>query len=245
MFSYPEMDFWQPLIIGLFGSFHCTGMCGPIAVSLPLKERTWGTRIFSGLLYNLGRVSTYVFLGLVFGLLGLGIHIWGIQQWVSIAVGTIMIASVGFPVLFHGASLTGRLDSLFSGFRKMFGRFFGFRTYLSAWIIGLMNGFLPCGLVYIALAGALVSTNPVNGALYMLFFGLGTIPALLAVSLLGNVISLSFRRTVKKLVPFVILLIGVLFVLRGMNLGIPYLSPKMENQPKQKTEQLQKPKCCH
>ncbi|MFZ4523679.1 MAG: sulfite exporter TauE/SafE family protein [Bacteroidales bacterium] len=239
------MDFWQPLVIGLLGSFHCMGMCGPIVISLPLKENSWQTKIISGLLYNLGRVSTYMVLGLVFGLMGMGIHIWGIQQWVSIGVGGMMILSVAFPILFHGSKLTGSLDRLFSGFKKLFGKFFGFRTYLSVWTIGLLNGLLPCGLVYIALAGALVSTTPANGALYMMFFGLGTIPSMLALALLGNVISMAFRRRVQKAIPFLILLIGVLFVLRGMNLGIPYISPKMDQQPQHKTEQFQKPKCCH
>jgi sulfite exporter TauE/SafE len=239
------MDFWQPLIIGLLGSFHCMGMCGPIAVALPLKSNSWQTRIFSGLLYNFGRIFTYVFLGLVFGLLGLGIHLWGFQQWVSIGVGAVMILSVAFPVIFHGSKMTWGLDALFSGFKELFGRFFGFRTYLSTWMIGLMNGFLPCGLVYIALAGALVSPSPAEGALYMMVFGLGTVPALLSLSLLGNVISMAFRRRIQKLLPFLIILIGVLFVLRGMNLGIPYISPEMEQQQKQTKEQLQKPDCCH
>ncbi len=238
------MDFWQPLIIGLLGSFHCMGMCGPIALSLPLKEINWTTRIISGTLYNLGRVVTYIFLGLIFGLMGMGIHIWGIQQWVSIGAGTLMILSVAFPVLFHGSALTGGLDNLFSGFKKFFGKFFGFRTYLSTWVIGILNGFLPCGLVYIALAGALVSISPLSGAFYMMSFGLGTIPAMLALSLLGNMISMTFRRRVQKVIPFMIILIGILFILRGMNLGIPHLSPKMDQQSKQKTEHLQKPKCC-
>ncbi len=244
-FLFPEMDFWQPLIIGLLGSFHCMGMCGPIALSLPVKEHSWQTRVISGVLYNSGRIFTYVVLGLIFGLLGLGIHIWGIQQWVSIGAGSLMIISVGFPVLFHGARLTGPLDQVVNGFRRLFGRFFGFRSYLSVWMIGLLNGFLPCGLVYIALAGALVSVSPLTGALYMVVFGLGTLPALLAVSLLGNAIGMAFRRKIQKLIPFLILLIGILFVLRGMNLGIAYISPKMEPYQKQKTEQLQKPKCCH
>lgn len=239
------MDFYQPLIIGILGSFHCMGMCGPIAVSLPLKEQSWSTRVISSGLYNFGRVTTYGFLGLIFGSLGLGIHMWGMQQWVSIGVGAVMILSVGFPVLSHGARLTGGLDSIFSGFKRLFGKFFGFRTYLSTWIIGLLNGFLPCGLVYIALAGALVSTSPLNGALYMMLFGLGTVPALLSISLLGNVLSMALRKRIQKVIPFMILLIGVLFVLRGMNLGIPYISPKMEQHPKHKTEQLQKPECCH
>lgn len=239
------MDFIQPLVIGLLGSFHCMGMCGPIALSLPLKENSWFTRVFSGVLYNLGRTITYGFLGLIFGLLGLGIHIWGVQQWVSIGVGTVMIFSVTFPILFHGTQLTGGVDKLFSGFKRTFGKFFGYRTYTSIGVIGLLNGFLPCGLVYIALAGALVSTTPLNGALYMIMFGLGTIPALLALSILGNVFSMAFRRGVQRIIPYMIILIGILFVLRGMNLGIPYISPKMEQQTKPKTEQLQKPECCH
>jgi uncharacterized protein len=240
------MDFLQPLIIGLLGSFHCMGMCGPIAVSLPLKENSWGTRIISSLLYNFGRILTYILLGLIFGLLGLGISVWGIQQWVSIGVGTLMILSVAFPVIFHNRGIARGMDSFFAGFKKFFGRFFGFRTYLSVWIIGLLNGFLPCGLVYIALAGALISTSPVNGAIYMMVFGLGTIPALVILSLAGNIFSQSFRSSIRKVIPFLIILIGVLFLLRGMNLGIPYISPKMDQQQKNhKTEELQKPECCH
>ena len=238
------MDYIQPLIIGLLGSFHCLGMCGPIVVSLPLREQSWETKVVSSLLYNLGRVVTYAFLGLIFGLLGLGLHIWGIQQWVSIAVGTVMILSVGFPILFHGSKITTLFDGLLTGFKKVFGRFFGFRTYSSIWIIGILNGFLPCGLVYVALAGALLSTTPWNGAFYMVMFGIGTIPALLGLSLMGNFFSMAFRRRMQGIVPFLVLLIGILFVLRGMNLGIPYLSPKMEATHKTKTEQFQKPKCC-
>ncbi|MEI6435691.1 MAG: sulfite exporter TauE/SafE family protein [Bacteroidota bacterium] len=238
------MDYIQPLIIGLLGSFHCLGMCGPIVVSLPLREQSWETKVFSSLLYNLGRVTTYAFLGLIFGLLGLGLHIWGIQQWVSIAVGTIMILSVGFPVLFHGSKITTIFDGLLMGFKKSFGRFFGLRTYTSIWMIGILNGFLPCGLVYVALAGALLSTTPWNGAFYMIIFGIGTVPALMVLSLLGNFFTAAFRRRMQGIVPFLILLIGILFVLRGMNLGIPYLSPKMEAAQNKKTEQFQKPKCC-
>ena len=215
------MDYIQPLIIGLLGSFHCLGMCGPIVVSLPLREQSWETKVFSSLLYNLGRVTTYAFLGLIFGLLGLGLHIWGIQQWVSIAVGTIMILSVGFPILFHGSKITTIFDGLLMGFKKSFGRFFGLRTYTSIWMIGILNGFLPCGLVYVALAGALLSTTPWNGAFYMIIFGIGTVPALMVLSLLGNFLTAAFRRRMQGIVPFLILLIGILFVLRGMNLGIP------------------------
>jgi sulfite exporter TauE/SafE len=239
------MDLWQPFIIGIFGSFHCMGMCGPIAVSLPLNQYSRRTKFISSGVYNFGRVTSYIVLGLIFGILGFGIHIWGWQQWVSIGAGTVMILSVGFPVIFHGSKLIGWLDRIFAGFKRYFGKFFGFRTYFSTWVIGVLNGFLPCGLVYIALAGALLTPTPLDGALYMLMFGVGTIPALMSLSLLGNVISLAFRRRVQKIIPFIIIGIGILFVLRGMNLGIPYLSPKMDQHQNHKTEQLQKPECCH
>jgi sulfite exporter TauE/SafE len=231
------MDYYQALIIGLLGSFHCIGMCGPIAIALPLKENSWWTRVFSGSLYNIGRVITYMALGVVLGLLGMGLALWGVQRWVSVAAGTIMILSVLFPLFFRKLQVESVIDRSLSGFKKFFGSMFGYRTYASTFFIGILNGFLPCGLVYIALAGAIVASSPLAGATYMLLFGLGTIPAMLAVSLLGNVFSLRFRSLIRKVIPFVIVLIGALFILRGLNIGIPYISPKME--------QHAKPKCCH
>jgi uncharacterized protein len=240
------MEYIQPLIIGLVGSFHCMGMCGPIAISLPLKENSLETRIFSSLLYNTGRVFTYFILGLLFGLAGTGFSVWGLQQWISIAVGTLMILSVAMPVIFHGWNISTHFDNFFEGFKKAFGRFFGFRTYQSVVVIGLMNGLLPCGLVYLALAGALISDQPMDGAFYMLAFGIGTIPALFIIPLIGNAFTKTFRNLGRKVLPYFIILLGILFILRGMNLGIPYLSPKMDPAGKvQKTEKVQKPDCCH
>ena len=242
---FRDMDFIQPFLIGFLGSFHCLGMCGPIVFSLPLKERSLFTKLASGLLYNAGRVFTYSLLGMALGFLGLGFHIWGIQQWISVAIGAIMILSVGFPLLVNGSSFSGWLDKRLAGFRRLFGRFFGLRSYFSILAIGLLNGLLPCGLVYIALAGALVSRTPLSGSLYMFAFGLGTMPALFGLSYLGNTLNITIRRRMKGFIPYLVLFVGILFVLRGMNLGIPYLSPKMEQAGKVKTEQFQKPECCH
>jgi sulfite exporter TauE/SafE len=220
-------------------------MCGPIALALPLKSHSWSARFLSSLVYHTGRMLTYGFLGLLFGLLGLGLYIWGIQQWVTLALGTIMILSVGFPLLFHGRGVRFLwYDKLMSAVKKLFARFFCVQGWLSLFIIGLLNGLLPCGLVYIALAGALLTTTPLNGALYMMAFGLGTIPALMGLSILGNAFGQVFRRRIQGVTPFLVLIIGVLFVLRGMNLGIPYLSPKMDPPVKHQTEEFQKPECC-
>ncbi|MCX6249386.1 MAG: sulfite exporter TauE/SafE family protein [Bacteroidetes bacterium] len=232
------MIFLQALTIGFFGSFHCIGMCGPIALALPLKGGSGGARFLTALLYNLGRILTYFILGLVFGLIGSGLNLWGFQRWVSIILGAVMIIGVLFPFLVRSSDLESGIDRLLSGFKSFFARFFGYRSTFSALIIGLLNGFLPCGLVYIALAGALVSSTPVEGGTCMLFFGLGTIPALLAVTFAGNLFGMKFRNRIKKLIPILIIAIGVLFILRGLNLGIPYLSPEMNPE-------LHRPACCH
>ncbi len=239
------MDLLQPLIIGLLGSAHCLGMCGPIALALPLKDGTLALRLTSALLYHAGRSATYFILGLLFGLAGLGLHLWGVQQWVSIVAGTVMILSVGFPMLFGSHRLSAVADPLFTPVRNLFRRFLGLRSFVSLLVIGLLNGLLPCGLVYIALAGALVSPGPVAGGFYMLFFGLGTIPALLALSMAGSLAGARFREMLRNAMPFLVLLIGMWFVVRGMNLGIPYISPKMDPAPVHATESFQKPSCCH
>ncbi len=232
------MEYLQAITIGLLGSFHCIGMCGPLALALPLSDRSTGSRVISALLYNSGRIMTYAALGLIFGLLGKGINVWGFQRWVSILLGLIMILAVFSPLLFRSLHIESHIDSLLAGFKRVFARFFSTRSLISILFIGLLNGLLPCGLVYLALAGALVSNTPFEGGLYMLMFGLGTIPALLAVLMIGNVFGIAFRNRVKRIIPVMVVVIGLLFILRGLNLGIPYLSPEMK--PRQEV-----PACCH
>lgn len=231
-------DLLQAFLLGLLGSLHCVGMCGPVALALPVKQNSWGTRLGSSLLYNSGRILTYSFLGLLLGLLGLGLYMWGIQRWVSIGMGTAMITWVLIQLFSNRTLNVPGSGGLMSGYKKVFGGLFSKRSYVSVFVIGLFNGLLPCGLVYIALAGAVVSESALSGALYMFLFGLGTIPVLLAVTSAGNFIGLSFRNQVKRVIPYIILLIGILFILRGLNLGIPYVSPKME-------EKKNVPACCH
>lgn len=231
------MEYMQALVIGLIGSFHCAGMCGPLALALPLRQDSWGTRIFSTFIYNSGRIVTYTSLGVVFGFLGYGLGFWGMQRWVSIGIGLIMVLSVLFPFIFRKLRIESTVDNWLSGFKPKFGRLFSFRTYPSVFMIGIFNGFLPCGLVYLALAGAIVSTGPMAGAMYMFLFGIGTLPVMLFIPLAGNFASLGFRATVRKLIPVVIVLVGTLFILRGLNLGIPYVSPKVE-------QSQTVPKCC-
>jgi len=219
-------DITTALVLGLIGSFHCIGMCGPIAVALPVSNKSWGLKISGTLLYNLGRALTYGMMGAVFGVLGEGIQLGGLQSWVSITMGIIMIISVVFPVLFRNISvfdryIYGYVDKL----KQYLAPLFKNSSLESLFIIGLLNGLLPCGLVYVALAGAIATGGVASGALFMFVFGLGTLPMLAVVTLLGNVISGRFKSFVNKMIPYVIVIIGALFILRGLNLGIPYISP--------------------
>jgi len=94
---------------------------------------------------------------------------------------------------------------------------------------GLLNGLLPCGMVYIALIASLALQSPIEGALYMMFFGIGTIPMLIGVMLTGKMLSLPIRSKLTNAMPYVAMFIGILFIVRGLGLGIHYVSPKLPN----------------
>ena len=225
--------FISALVLGLMGSFHCAGMCGPIAIALPLHGNTLPQKIFGGTLYNAGRTITYGIMGAIFGLLGQGIQMIGFQQKVSVIMGSAMIISVLFPALFNNQyRLDKSMFSVVGKLKKSIGQLFTIRSFSSLFFIGMLNGLLPCGLVYMAIAGAIGTGGVAEGSMYMILFGLGTIPMLLAISLAGNILSNAIRNKINKLIPVLVVVVGVLFILRGLSLGIPYLSP-----PKQKIEQ--------
>lgn len=216
------------LTLGLLGSFHCIGMCGPIAIALPIKADSWFSRVFGGSLYNLGRSVTYGLMGAIFGLVGKGFQLVGLQQITSIVLGVLMILSVLFPLLFKNKQWIDRFTNrIVQGLKLAFAKLFNLKSNFSLFIIGILNGFLPCGLVYMAIAGAIATGEILEGTLYMVIFGLGTLPIMLSLTLTSQVISINFRNKIKRIIPIFILFIGLLFILRGMNLGIKYISPKL------------------
>ena len=221
------------LVLGLMGSFHCAGMCGPIAIALPLHGNTIPQKIFGGALYNIGRTITYGVMGAIFGMLGQGVEMIGFQQKISVIMGVLMIVSVLFPALFKNQySMENSWFSAVGKLKKTIGKMFSIRSFSSLFLIGLLNGLLPCGLVYMAIAGAIGTGDILLGTFYMILFGLGTIPMMLSISLAGNVLSLAVRNKINKFIPVLVVVVGIFFILRGLSLGIPYLSP-----PKQKIEQ--------
>ena len=204
-------------------------MCGPIALALPLNRGSWVSRISGAFLYNTGRIITYVLLGALFGLLGKGIQLAGFQLWASVIIGAVMIVLVVFPMVFGSRISINKLfggytERLFSRFQKLF-HAGSASSFLS---IGLLNGILPCGLVYVGIAGAISTGEVVNAMLYMAIFGLGTVPVMVSITLIGNFLSIAVRNMLSRITPYVIIILGVLFILRGLSLGIPYVSPKAE-----------------
>jgi sulfite exporter TauE/SafE len=228
------------LLLGFMGSFHCVGMCGPIVLALPLQGNNIQQKIFGGLLYNTGRTITYAAMGAVFGLLGQGLRLVGFQQVVSVIMGTLMVVSVLFPALFRRKyDLQKSSFKLIGTLKKTLAQMFSVRSFQSLFFIGLLNGLLPCGLVYIAIAGAIATASVVTGIWYMVLFGLGTIPMLLALGVAGNLVSQRIRQRINRLIPIMVVIVGVFFILRGLNLNIKYLSPTKDRIEKRFEKSLE------
>lgn len=214
-----------PLMLGLLGSLHCVAMCGPIALSLPVHQFNTTKKTIFILLYHLGRVATYAALGIVFGSLGKGLFLAGFHQNVSIILGVLLIISVLF---FNERKLQQVLvtnSKWYLKFKNSFGKYLRKRTPLSFVILGMLNGLLPCAMIYMALFGATATEGAWHGGMFMVWFGLGTIPLLTLLVWVGNWVNRYFKNKLQKAVPVFLVVTGILLIIRGLNLDIPYLSP--------------------
>ncbi len=235
------MVIFEGFIIGLLGSLHCLGMCGPLVLALPLSHGSNLQRITGGLLYNIGRAVTYGLLGILFGIIGKGLQLAGFQRWVSIGFGVILILTAIIPGLVNLNPLISRMTSGFTYLIKnRMGALLRQQKVYPLFIFGLLNGLLPCGLVYAAIMGAIVTGSLVESSLYMFLFGLGTLPLMFLLMYFANLLKNKYLSQIRKLIPVLIVVLGILFILRGMNLGIKYISPKFDGA-KHGIEH----KCCH
>ena len=217
---------YSALIFGLISSFHCVGMCGPIAMMLPVDRNNEAKKITQIITYHIGKLTAYGILGLVFGLLGRSFYLAGMQQQLSIIVGVLMIVVALVPEkIFAKYNFSKPVYKVITKVKSSLGKQFKNKSYKSLFTIGLLNGFLPCGMVYVAIFGAIAMQSVSLGVLYMILFGIGTIPMLTAVIYVSNLLSFSFRGTLQKIIPVVAVVIGMLFIIRGLGLDIPYLSP--------------------
>lgn len=215
------------LIFGLLGSFHCVGMCGPIAFILPVDRKNPLKKVGQISLYHAGRIFSYAILGLIFGLVGKSLNLFGFQQQLSIIIGALMVLVILIPQrTFNKYNFSQPIFRVISRVKSALGKELKKKSPDTFLTIGFLNGFLPCGLVYMAVFGAIASGNALQGSLYMVFFGLGTIPLMTSAIYLGNFLNAQVRQRIRKAIPVFVVLIGCLFILRGMGLGIPYISPK-------------------
>ena len=219
--------FLSAIILGLMGSLHCVGMCGPIAFMLPV-DRTNNYKKFGQIfLYHFGRLLAYGIIGLVFGLLGKGLYVFGMQQKLSIVIGAFMIIVILIPYrTFNRYNLSKPIYKAISGVKNLLGKELKKKTPDTFLTIGFLNGFLPCGLIYMALFGAVAMGDFIQGGIYMVLFGLGTIPLMTTVVYFSGALKGTVQQKIQKLVPVFVVIIGVLFIIRGLGLGIPYISPE-------------------
>lgn len=222
--------------MGAVGSLHCIGMCGPLALALPLGNRTPAARLYGGLLYNLGRIVTYSWLGLLLGAAGGLLITPAVQNTVSLVFGSAILLYLLLPASVKKKTAgTSPAAPLFLRLRKALGGLLSQSTNASLFGIGLLNGLLPCGMVYLALTSSFLTGGTLNGALFMAAFGAGTLPAMVAVVFFGSYFNQKIRLSFRKAIPFFLFCMAALLLLRGLNLGIPYISPALPQEGTGKT----------
>jgi sulfite exporter TauE/SafE len=223
-------------MLGFFGSFHCIGMCGAIALSLPVQQLQGWKKVVGIILYNFGRVCTYALLGGILGSIGSTFQLWGLQQTVSIILGALLILLSILSFTHYQWKNNTLMQKWNDQLILIIAPLFKSKKVITPFYIGILNGLLPCGLVYMAIAGAVATHHLFDGMIFMASFGIGTLPVMLLACFTGQFISVKWRMYIRKASPFIIACMGVLLILRGANLNIPYLSPVLAQGHV---------KCCH
>ena len=217
---------FSALALGFASGFHCIGMCGPIALSMGLTKKQATNYYLQNLTYQFGRITTYSFLGAILGIVGQGFQLAGFQSYLTIVVGILLITMALFS--FGGKDFASKIPFLSKFLFKVkmnLGKLLQKADYKSRYLTGILNGFLPCGMVYMALTASLAAGGILQSAGFMALFGLGTLPFMFAIVLVGNLMTTGFRIKVLKVIPILMVVLGGLFILRGLELNIPYISP--------------------
>lgn len=225
------MTYWviTAWILGFIGSTHCIGMCGPLALALPVSSKSALERLFQSLVYNLGRVCTYAFYGSLIGITHKLIVPVVLQNQLSVILGIVMIL-VSLVCFFTSRSINiGTQNQFYRFISQKLGQLYQQPSTRSLFLIGVLNGLLPCGLVYLALATAFASGTVLKSVLFMGFFGLGTLPAMWGIVYFANMITPAVRSHIKKFVPLLYVIAGIVLILRGLGENSPLhsLMPSM------------------
>jgi len=218
------------LLLGLGSSFHCAGMCGPLVLTMPFYSKDGSVKIRSVVEYHFGKTFMYAVLGGVFGIFGMGIKLAGFQQWFSIIFGIVIFIFILGPL--WSESIRVYKDSIVVFWIKLITKISilaGNKTYF---LLGMSNGIIPCGIVYIALSASVLAYSAGFGALFMLLFGIGTIPVLSIVITGRHLMKRKLKFSFSKISQVATMILAILFILRGLNLDISYLSPKVAEDHK-------------
>ena len=227
------------ILLGLVSSFHCLGMCGPIALILPVNKSTIVSKIVGILLYNFGRIVSYSMLGLLIGVFGEGLRFAGISQIISIVLGVLILIYVLFSKNIIRIKFPNAAYLKFNNYVKnKLGKHLKISSNGALFVTGLLNGLIPCGVVFIALQASLLQTNIINSTLFMLVCGLGTVPMMFGITFLSNSIGSKGRYKINKVLPFLTVIVALLLIVRGMNLNIPLISPSYNVEKNELS-------CCH
>jgi len=224
-------------LMGFTGSLHCAGMCGPIIWIMPFQAFSGLQKMLAIALYHIGRISVYALMAVV-------LHSFKelfnprVQQYVSVFSGVLLLVA-GIITFVPGHSIKFKLPWS-EPVKKMLGKVIGSPGLGAIAAAGVLNGLLPCGLVYMALSATMAMPSAAGAAILMYVFGVGTMPMLVGITLLKSRMNFVKGVNIKRFAPVIVFSFGLLFVLRGLNLGIPYLSPKVEMTAKEV-----KSSCCH
>ncbi len=218
---------WAGLILGLAGSAHCIGMCGPLVLALPAGNSDRKRLILSRSMYHVSRSLSYALMGFMLGFIGFGFSLVGFQEFVSLLAGIVMLSLVLIPSRYRSGFLHASFVKMPTLLKSMMHKLMKSESLTSMTFLGFLNGFLPCGFVYVGLTGAVGMGSPVESAVFMFLFGIGTLPVMLIVSVLPGFQSVRLKERLNTLFPYITATIALLLILRGLGLGIPFLSPEL------------------
>jgi sulfite exporter TauE/SafE len=213
-------------LLGSAGSLHCAGMCGPLCLLLPINRAARTKRLLLLTFYQLGRVCSYGLIGLLIGLAGRGLYKPAYQQWFSVSLGVLMLLMALLYFYQNSSIESGFVKKYYQSVRRLIiATVKKAHSWHGSLLFGMANGLLPCGMVYMATLGALGTSGLLESTLFMVLFGLGTVPLMFMIGYAGHSSRWRRRVPVKKLVPAFIMLTACILILRGLNLGIPFISP--------------------
>lgn len=212
---------WSAFLLGFAGSLHCAGMCGPIALAIPMTTRVHLQVLFQSLLYQLGRITTYAAMGGVLGFMGWGVALAGYQKSLSIGLGVVLILAVLFPAVLQVNFVSKKYKIFGVWLKRAIGKALSINSNSAAFKVGLLNGILPCGLVYMALIGAIASGDMMEGMLFMSAFGFGTLPMMMGILIFRNSLPRKLLSGFQKMIPLFLLAFAFLLIWRGVMLNVP------------------------